>query len=145
MKSSLILAGFLIFWIIFAVIKERKEQKNAYAAAKTRDTDSISSALRKIRYCMTYDLRTIKWRRALLSAGIVTVMLFMLVWRRIPSSSELITHMLLIMAVFTSVWSNFSTRTSSEAAGYVDSNIDHIKDLLTKNHSFILPTWVFTL
>ena len=141
MKFLLILVGFILFWIVFAVVKERKEQKNAYAAAKTRDMDSISSSLRKIRYCMTYDLRTIKWRRSLVSAGIITTMLFALVWRRMPSSAEILTHMLLITAVMAAVWSDFTTRTSSEAAAYADRNIDHIKDLLTKHHSFILPNW----
>ncbi len=141
MKFLLILVGFILFWIVFAVVKERKEQKNAYAAAKTRDMDSISSSLRKIRYCTTYDLRTIKWRRSLVSAGIITTMLFALVWLRMPSSAEILTHMLLITAVMAAVWSDFTTRTSSEAAAYADRNIDHIKDLLTKHHSFILPNW----
>ena len=141
MKSLLILVGFILFWISFAMVKERKEQVNAYAAAKNRDMDSISSSLRKIRYGVTYDLRTVKWRRSLISAGIVTFMLFALVWRRIPSTTELATHMLLITAVFTAVWSNFSTVTSSAAASHVDANIAHIKELLIKNHSFILPNW----
>ena len=141
MKFLLILVCFILFWIVFAVIKERDEQKNAYSAAETRDNDSILSSLRKIRYCMTYDLRTIKWRRSIISAGIITVMLFALLWHRMPSSSELLTHMILIAAVVAAVWSNFSSRTSSEVATYVDSNIDHVKYLLNKHHSFILPNW----
>lgn len=141
MKQLLIIVGFVLFWICFALIKERSEQKNAYAAAKSREEDSISSSLRKIRYCTTYDLRTIKWRRSLISAGIVTALLFCIVWRRLPSPAEFICHMLLITAVFTTIWSNFASRTSSEASSYVDANINHIKSLLIKNHSFILPNW----
>ena len=145
MKSLLILVGFIIFWVVFAIIKERDDQSNAYIAAKKQDNDSISTSLRKIRYCMTYDLRTIKWRRSLISAGIVTIMLFVLVWRRIPSSSELLTHILLITTVFSIVWRYFSTRTMSDAVGYTDSNIDHIKELLVKNRSFILPNWLSSI
>ncbi len=141
MKSLLILIAFGLFWIIFAIIRERREQKNAYIAAKKRDADSISVSLRKLRYCITYDLRTIKWRRSLISAGIITFMLFALVWRRLPSPQELITHMLLITAVFSTMWSNFSKITSKEAAAYVDDNIQHIKQLLIKDHTFILPNW----
>ena len=141
MKYLLITAGFVLFWICFALIKEKCEQKDAYAAAKTREEDSISSSLRKIRYCTTYDLRTIKWRRSLISAGIVTSILFGIVWRRLPSPSEFLSHMLLITIIFTAVWSNFAMRTSSEASAYVDANIDHIKTLLMENHSFILPNW----
>lgn len=141
MKQLLIIVGFVLFWICFALIKERSEQKNAYAAAKSREEDNISSSLRKIRYCTTYDLRTIKWRRSLISAGIVTGLLFCIVWRRLPSPAEFLSHMLLITAVFTTIWSNFASRTSSEASSYVDANINHIKSLLIKNHSFILPNW----
>ena len=141
MKSLLIVIGFALFWIVFAIIKEKRAQKDAYAAANTREEDSISASLRKIRYCTTYDLRTIKWRRSLISAGIVTAILFSIVWRRMPSPGEFISHMLLVTAVFTAVWSNFSIRTSSEASKYVDANINHIKSLLIKNHSFILPNW----
>jgi hypothetical protein len=140
-KSLIILISFIVFWFLFAITKERSEQKNAYVAAKNRENDSISTSLRKIRYCMTYDLRTIKWRRSLIRASIVTLMLFTILWNRMPTSTELITHILIITAVFTAIWSNFSTRTSSEAAEYVDNNIKHIKNLLTKNHSFILPNW----
>ena len=141
MKSILILISFIAFWLAFAVKSERKDQENAYSAAKKRDEDSISSSLRKIRYCVTYDLRTIKWRRSLISAGIVTVLLFAFVWRRIPSSAELLTHVLLITAVFSTMWSSYAVRTSSDAASYVEANIGHIKELLTKHHSFILPSW----
>lgn len=141
MKSLLIVIGFALFWIVFAIIKEKREQKHAYSAAHTREEDSISASLRKIRYCTTYDLRTIKWRRSLISAGIVTAVLFSIVWRRLPSPAEFISHMLLITAVFTTIWSNFAARTSLEASNYVDTNIDHIKSLLVKNHSFILPNW----
>ena len=141
MISLLVLASFMISLIIFGVVKERKEQRNAYAAAQTRETDSISSALRKLRYCMTYDLRTIKWRRSILSAGIVTSLLFVFVWRTLPTPSELLAHLLIVAAVFEAVWCNFSRRTGCEAATYVDGNIDQIKDVLTKNHSFILPNW----
>ncbi len=141
MKSLLILIAFGLFWVIFAIIKEQGEQKNAYIAAKKRDADSISVSLRKLRYCITYDLRTIKWRRSLISAFIITFMLFTLVWRRLPSPQELITHMLLITAVFSTMWSNFSKITSKEAAACVDDNIQHIKQLLIKDHTFILPNW----
>jgi uncharacterized BrkB/YihY/UPF0761 family membrane protein len=141
MKALVVLIVFSLFWIIFAILRERKEQQNAYIAAKKRDEDSISSSLRKIRYCVTYDLRTIKWRRSLISAGIVSFMLFALVWRRLPSSAEFATHMLIITAVFSIVWTNFSYTTGKDAAFYVDNNIKHIKKLLINNRSFILPNW----
>jgi len=141
MKSLLIAIGFTLFWFVFAIIKEKREQKHAYSAANTREEDSISASLRKIRYCTTYDLRTIKWRRSLISACIVTAILFSIVWRRLPSPSEFISHILIVTSVFAAIWSNFATRTSLEASDYVDANINHIKSLLVKNHSFILPNW----
>ena len=142
MKPSFLLIIFIVFWIALAVRCEYRDQENAYSAAKKRDKDSISSSLRKIRYCATYDMRTIKWRRSLISAGIVTILLFALIWRRMPSSAELLSHMLLITAVFSTMWSSYTARTSSDVASYVGAHIGHIKELLTKNHSFILPSWI---
>ena len=141
MKYRLLLICFILFWVAFAVRAERDEQKNAYTAAQTRGVDSISSALRKIRYCATYDLRTIKWRRSLISAVIITIMLFALLWQRLPSSSELLTHVILITAVTSTMWSSFSDATSSDVAACVDANIAHVKTQLSKNHRFILPSW----
>lgn len=141
MKSLVIVIGFTMFWVFIALSHERKDQQNAYIAAKSRREDSIPSALRKIRYCTTYDLRTIKWRRSLISAFIVTILLFSIIWRRLPTPSEFICHILLITTIFSTVWSNFATLTSSDASNYVDANISHIKSLLTENSSFILPNW----
>lgn len=141
MKNLSLTVLFILFWVVFAFRFEKANHKDAYSAGKAREEDSISSSLRKIRYCATYDLRTIKWRRSLISAVIVTFLLFLLVWMRLPSPSELLTHIILTIAVFSTVWRNFSTRTSRDAAVHVDSNVAHIKHLLTKNHSFILPDW----
>ena len=138
MKTLCIISAFILFWTVFAIVFER-DQVNAYKAADTRDTDSIPTSLRKIRYCSTYDMRTVKWRLSLVSAGAATGLLYFLIWRRLPSPSELITHILIITMVFLAVWNDFSSRTSRDVATYVDSNIDHIKEMLLKNHSFILP------
>ena len=140
MKSILILVAFIVFWLVFAIIKEKSDQEHAYAAAKVGENDSLSSALRKVRYCMTYEVRTIKWRRALMSAAIATILLFLLCWQRLPTPQEIITHMLVMTAVFSAVWSNFAAKTSTAALQHCDNNISNIKKLLKQHRNFILPS-----
>ena len=135
----LLIVLFIAYWVAFAFVNERTEQKNSYIAGEAKEKDSINSSLRKIRYCATFDLRTVKWRRSIISATIVTILLFLLLWMRLPSPSEIIIHILVITAVFSAMWDNFNIITSQDAAKHVDSNIQHIKSLLVKNHSFIMP------
>ena len=141
MKALLVIITVIASWMVFAVRSEILEQRNAYTAAKVRDNDTIHASLRKMRYCLTYDMRTIKWRRSLMSSGIVTLLLFLLLWQRLPSSSEFLTHILVVTIVFSAMWTNFSKRTGFEAASYADANLDHVKKLLQRHHSFILPNW----
>ena len=141
MHPTLILTMFLLFWLAFAVVKEKADQEHSYSASKSRDEDCISTALHKVRYCMTYELRAVKWRRSLISAALATFALFAVCWRRIPTPAEILTHMLFITMVFSVVWGNFSSVTGTDALKYCDDNMDHIKKLLKKNRSFILPSW----
>ena len=141
MNHSIFLIIFIVFWFAFAVIKEKSDHQHSYAASQTLDKDSIMTSIRKIRYCMTYELRVVKWRRSLLSATITTFLLFTVCWQRLPTASEIITHMLLITVVFSIIWSNFSTRTGTDALRYCDGNISHVKKLLRSNRNFILPSW----
>lgn len=133
---------FLLFWIIFATYFEHKSANNPYSSAKVKTNDSIITSLRKIRYCMTYELRVIKWRRSFISAVLATFLIFLLCWNRIPTPQELLTHLLIITVVFSGMWSHFSDKTSTNASFYCDENITNIKKILKKNRSFILPsTW----
>lgn len=141
MNHKIFLIIFLVFWAVFAVIKEKSDHHHPYSAAQTLDKDSVMISIRKIRYCMTYELRAVKWRRSLLSAAIATILLFAVCWQRIPTSQEIITHLLLITVVFSIVWSNFSTRTATDALRYCDGNINHVKKMLKSDRNFILPSW----
>ncbi len=141
MPPILIVIMFTVFWVVFAIIKEIVDQKDAYSASKSRDKDNISSALRKIRYCMSYETRTVKWRRSVIAASIATIALFSVCWRRIPTSEEILSHLLIITMVYSLIWDNFCFVTGSSAVRYCDGNIEHIKKLLVKNHTFVLPSW----
>ena len=145
MKPILPLVIFIVFWLIFAVVKEKSYHEHSYAAAKTRDVDSIQTSLRKIRYCMTYELRTVKWRRSLLSAAAASFLLFAVCWRRFPTPAEMITHLLILTLVFSVVWNDFSSRTATGALRHCDSNANNIKRLLKENRRFILPSWLEVL
>ena len=140
MKTLLIVIFFTLFWLTWAIVLEKKDRDHSYKASDVRENDSIMTSLRKIRYCMTYELRVIKWRRSLISAVIATFLIFLLCWRRFPTSQEFITHMLLFTAIFAAMWNNFVVKTGSDVLNYCDKNIENIKKLLKENHSFILPS-----
>lgn len=130
-----------MLWAVVAVIRECREQDNAYTGAQTRGSDSIAASLHKLRFCVTYEMRTIKWRRSLVAAVASTALLFLLCWRRVPTPRQLLTHVLIILGVYSAMWSHYAKCTSEDAVKYAVGNIDHIKQLLVQNHSFILPSW----
>ena len=130
---------FTIFWIVFAIYYEIKEQRHSYKDAENDKNDNILKSLRKIRYCYTYDMRSIKWRRSLISAVIAMILLFTIVWNRKPTPSEFILHLLILTCVFAAVWNNYAIMNGNEVVKIGDDNLNHIKTLLKENKSFVLP------
>ena len=128
---------FTFFWIVYAIRYEYIQQRHSYQDAKNDKNDNILRSLRKIRYCYTYDVRSIKWRRSLISAIIALILIFTIVWNRQPTPSEFILHLLLLTFVFALVWNNYAKINGSEAVKIGDSNLNHLKTLLKKK-SFIL-------
>jgi len=125
--TSIFIWCFLFFWLCFAFICEYREQKNAYISAIPKENDTIYASLRKLRYLMTYEVRVIKWRRSLLAAFISTILIYLIVWNKIPNTRELILHIILLTSVYSYTWDTFSSRTAKEASSLADKNINKIK------------------
>jgi hypothetical protein len=137
--SQFFLLFVLIFWIIFAIYSEYQEQQNAYILGIPKDTDSIHKSLSKLEKCISYDIKTIKWRRAYLVSNLITVFLFLFVIRKIPTPSEYLLYLIIISTGYIFMWSHYVETTSKEVLKYTKMNIYNIKENIKKNHSFILP------
>ena len=56
----------------------------------------------------------IKWRRSFLAAVISTLMIFSIIYFRIPTINEFLLHILIIYIVYYSMWDNYTKVYSEE-------------------------------
>ena len=138
-SSQFFMLFIVIFWIIFAIYSEYQDQQNAYILGIPKDTDSIHKSLSKLEKCISYDVKTIKWRRAYLVANLITILLFISVIRKIPTPSEYLLYLIIISAGYIFMWSHYVETTSKDVLKYTKINMYNIKENIKKNHSFILP------
>jgi hypothetical protein len=140
MESALIiLFSVLIFFSIFALFFEIKDQSNAYTLGKMSEKDNINESIRKLKICLTYDTKTIKWRRILIATAIALLLIFGMVHRRLPEPREMLLYFVIIFMCFELTWRSYTARTTSEAIQYGEENMKKLRETLSKNHSFILP------
>lgn len=128
-KKYIFIYSFIGFWFIFAIIFEKKDQKNAYLGTKSQETDNIHKSLSKLKYLISYDNRTIKWRRAIIFSVILISLLFLLCWYRFPTPKELIIHTLLCIGVYSYIWNNYTETTGKDVISYFDGISKHIKKI----------------
>jgi hypothetical protein len=122
----------IVFFSIFAIYFEKKQSCHSYDNAKINKKDNISRSFQKLRHCITFENRSIKWRRSLLTSCMITLLLFIFCWERRPTSSEIIIHIILITLVVTINWNNFSLNSGEKSLHVCNDIIKHIKKL-TKN------------
>lgn len=129
----------LLFFCVYAILKEYKEHDDCFALGKYRERDSVHSSLRKLVKCVESDGNTVKWRRTLLATTISIIIIFGLVHTHIPTAKELLLYILIIFIVFYMSWHTYSIRTTGKAAIYAKEHIDNIKKYLAEKRRFILP------
>ena len=140
MESALIiLFSVIIFFFIFAIFFENKDQSNAYTLGKMSEKDNINDSIRKLKICLTYDTKTIKWRRILIATSLALLLIFGMVHRRLPEPREMLLYFVIIFMCFELTWRSYTARTTSEAIQYGEENMKKLRETLSKNHSFILP------
>jgi len=135
----IILICIIIFFSIFAVIFEIKDQHNAYTLGKASEKDTVGDSLRKLKICMTYDTKTIKWRRILLATTAAVIFIFGIVCRRLPETRELLLYFVIIFCCFELSWRSYTSRTSLEVIKYSEENMKQLKKTLSEERSFIFP------
>jgi hypothetical protein len=116
----------LLSLFIFACYKENKEYNDSFILGKYLKGQSINRMLKNIKICMSYDFKTIKWRRIFISSIISTILIFMIVFYRIPEQSEFLLFLIIIFLIFSFMWSSYIDKTAKEVNKYCEDNILHI-------------------
>jgi hypothetical protein len=118
MNNSKIIVSLGTFFLLFALYHEHKEHDDAFTYHKSTKTDSIFSSLSKLENCLSYDAKTIKWRRIFIGTYLSIILIF---------------------GVFYLNWNHYSKRTAFKATEYGKENINNINKKLKETRKFILP------
>lgn len=117
----------VFFFVLFAVKFEKNDYANAYDLSKPKKSDNPKRILKKIRIATSYDNHTIKWRRIYVSSVFSTVLIFLIIYQRIPSQKELLLYIAIIYVVFAFQWSNYTSVISSQVSSYVNTHLKNLK------------------
>lgn len=135
--ALIILISVLVFFALFALYFEKIDQKNAYSMGKHEDGDSIDRTLYKLRICVEYDMKTIKWRRILLATGTAVTLLFLLVHRRLPEPREFLLYFVIIFMCLEISWRTYVSYISSDVVRCGEENLSHLRKEIEKMRSLI--------
>ena len=130
----------IVFFIVFTVLSEKAHRRNSYLLGEPRMGDSIVRSLRKIETCVRYDISSVKWRMAFLAALVASTGIYILLHRKIPTDKECLLTFIPIFISYVIMWTIFVSTTGMEAVNYAQGNVDNIRQRLSKEKSFILPT-----
>ena len=109
-----VIVFFLIF-LLFALVREYKEQPNCYLLGQPKDNDGFKTIRTKIEICLRAETKAIKWRRCLIVAVISTGLIFILVHSRVPENKETILYTAIIYSILYLSMERFSDCISTEA------------------------------
>lgn len=129
--------GILFCFVLYAIIFEYKEQSNAYKAGMPDSKDKLVKSMSKLKMCLTYDTKTIKWRRILITTVLACILIFGFIHVRFPTTKELLLYITFIFICFYINWNNHVSRSGSEAISYGIGNLENIKSSLISNYFFI--------
>jgi hypothetical protein len=100
---------------IFAYTMESVDQPNIYTESIPINKDSINVLYKKLTNCLSIHKSSIKWRRSFLAAVICMILIFSLVYFRIPEPKEIILYIMVIYAVYYITWENFNRTVADKA------------------------------
>lgn len=109
----IILIACLIFGI-YAIKCEQKNAQHAYEWGNPIDTDSLPLLLKKAEWCMTYEDRTIKWRRSFLIAFVCTL-LISAIQQRVPLPNEFFLNFIIIYVGYSIMWYSYVSNVAEKS------------------------------
>lgn len=125
MRNFLYIVIILIF--IFAVYREKIDSPHLYINAIPNENDSKSMLYKKLTRCLNYEITTIKWRRSYICAVISTVLIFLMVYYRIPEPKEIVLYILIFYIVYYMSWKDFTKRVSCPVENIGQEIIKNLK------------------
>ena len=102
----------------------------AFAEGKAKSGDDLHTLLAKIRISSRYDEASVYWRRCIIFSVLLSFSLLLIVFRRIPTSYELLASFILIY-LFTFLFLVFYQETVSKLA---TAQINELTELVYSNN-----------
>ena len=124
--------------LIFAFLGEIQHQKNAYCLNKATEKDTIQRSFQKLKNCINYDIKTVKWRRIFIPTIFSTFLVYIFALKRFPTAKEFILSASVIFIPFYFSYTNYSETTSKEAMKYSLDNIKNIKTIIKNKKKLII-------
>lgn len=114
---------------LYALFFEIKEQNHAYIKGKMSPKDDVKKSLQKLDICLSYDQKTIKWRRCLMATVIIIALLFFFVKDNELTSKNFLLHFTIIFTIMYLTWRNYASVTGEDVYKIGKENIDNISKL----------------
>ena len=127
-----IIAVIVVFFCFYAFFLELREKNHSYIKGKASSNDDVKKSLRKIDICLSYDLKTIKWRRCFLATIIIMVLLFVFVKDSEITPKNVLLYFTVIFTVMYISWRNYAKITGEDVYRIGRENIDRLLTTINK-------------
>ena len=101
-----------------------------YIKNKGDKGDSVSELLTKISSGANYDAKSVKWRRSIILAFIASILICLVVLRKLPSGFEFFTMMILIFLVIYGSFSYYKFHYDKFPIHNIRQNVEMIREKL---------------
>lgn len=104
--SIILIVAVCLGLTVHAIRCESIKAQHAYEWGIPTDTDDVDTLFKKAAWCMTYEDRTIKWRRGFMIA-FVCAMLLHLLQQRVPTVKEFVLQFSVIYIGYSIMWYSY--------------------------------------
>lgn len=129
----------LVFFLLFAIRAELADHADPYVYSIAQNVDTVAQSIQKISNCLTYERKTVRWRRCYIISVIAVFLLFSMVHTRLPSAKESLLYVFIIFIVIYVIWQQYVASISRNAVKIGQDNIEQLKQGLSKEKSYIFP------
>jgi ABC-type phosphate/phosphonate transport system permease subunit len=131
---SIFIVIFIILLSAYAFIFEKNESSDAFIKGIPDKKDSINKLYKKLEWCATYETRTVKWRRTLLSTVFIIILLFGFIHNKFPNTREVVLYMVFIFGTIYISGSLYTQQISMKVNDMCKNCIKFIKDNSKNNY-----------
>ena len=113
--------------------KENRNLGAVYEKGIPTETDTLSELLSKIRITSRYDVSSVYWRRCIIVSTIITFILIIISYRRLPSALELIYYFVLIYLVLYMFLNYYRDNLSIPSSEHIRTSTTYIQNKLNND------------